>query len=100
MGYIAETLQYENTIPADLISIEEGGLSNTALRSLDLKQAKLQRIGAGAFAECRNLRFIRIPSTVTEIENDAIPQQAVIICPAGSEALYYAGERGIDFIVQ
>lgn len=56
-------------------------------------------IGAGAFQGCSNLKVITIPSTVTEIADDAFKDcGTLVICgKAGSYAQTYANEKEFSF---
>ena len=98
--YLSKDLRYESTLPRELKSIEGAALSNTDIHSLDLSGTSVERIGEGAFSDCSGLQFIRIPESVAEIGTDAVPRDTIIVCKAGSEALYYAAENGINYIIQ
>ncbi|MBQ4051793.1 MAG: leucine-rich repeat protein [Oscillospiraceae bacterium] len=54
----------------------------------------LVRIERRAFADCSNLKEIRIPSSVTEIAGDAFPEHTRIFADPGSYAHHWAEKRG------
>ncbi|MDE6484243.1 MAG: leucine-rich repeat domain-containing protein [Duncaniella sp.] len=51
-------------LPASLVEIGDGALMSTAITSVTIP-ASVKKIGRGALADCRNLKQLTVPSTVT-----------------------------------
>lgn len=60
----------------------------------------IETIGARAFAECRNLQYIRIPDSIRSIAPDAFEgvSGVVIFGVEGTYAEYYANKYGFGFM--
>ena len=99
-GYLVSKVTYESTLPAELERLEAGSFTNTKMKSLDLKGTRLKVLASGAFQGCDHLEYIRLPNTVTTLEESAIPGNAIVVCPAGSEVLYAAARQGLDYVIQ
>ena len=67
------------TLPADLLYIEEEAFIGTAYEAILIPDG-CTSIGSRAFADCKNLLYIRIPASVSFIAEDAFAgsEQAVI----------------------
>ena len=99
-GYLANQVQYESMIPSALTTVDGEAFSGDALTSLDLDNGVLDSIGEYAFAGNTGLGFVRIPDSVTSIDDTAFDgcDQLVVICTVGSPAHYYAYEHGVLFV--
>ena len=64
----------------------------------DLSRCPLERVEAGAFAACPDLRTVILPGSVGYIAPDAFPEGVTISAPLGSYAQAYADEHGFGFI--
>jgi hypothetical protein len=74
--------------------------TNTKVQEVILSDT-ITSIGAGAFSQCGNLTRIVIPDAVTQIADDAFQNcdQVVIYAPADSDAITYAIEHNIAYVV-
>ena len=86
-------------LPSSLKEIEEEAFVGGAFSYVYLPDG-VSGIGARAFAECRNLQYIRIPDSVGRIAPDAFEgiESLTIYGKDGSYAEYYAGKYGFDFV--
>ncbi len=100
-GYLATKLQYNSTIPASLTAIGQEAFSGDAFSSVDLENGSLDSIADHAFSACPQLSFVRIPETVTSIEDGAFSEcgeNFVIVCTVGSAAYNYACLNGHSYL--
>lgn len=85
-------------LPESLTAVEE-----QAFRSCGFQYVwcgdNISAIRSGAFADCPNLRYLRLPTTETEIDQYALPvdRDLCIIGVPGSFADIYAHEHGFAF---
>ena len=86
-------------LPTSLKDIEEEAFSGGAFAYVYISDG-VETIGARAFAECRNLHYIRIPDSAGSIAADAFEGVSgmVIFGKEGSYAEFYAGKYGFDFV--
>ena len=86
-------------LPNGLKCIEGNSFVGCACRYVWVGDA-MAEIQSGAFADCRELRYVRLPSNALTVAGDAFPDDAdlVIIGTPGSEADTYANEHGFGFI--
>lgn len=100
--YIARNLKYEAAVPRDLTELEAEAFANTGFESIDLTNGHLTAIRSGAFSGCGELAFIRIPESVTTIEDGAFAgaENAVIVCTVGTAGYRYAVNNGFDYICE
>ena len=87
-------------LPSSLKEIEEEAFVGGKFSYAYLPDG-VSGIGARAFAECRNLQYIRIPDSVERIAQDAFENtDGLTICGKdGSYAEFYAGKYGFGFVV-
>lgn len=85
-----------SALPAGLTEIGDSAFMGTAAECYSLPDG-VKRIGSRAFADCPNLREIRIPASVTSIADDAFAgcQDLIIMCPYESTAWQYGSDHGI-----
>jgi len=97
---VAERSHYDLVIPAGLTAIDDEAFSGSIFRNADLTGGSLTRIGALAFAGNGNLHLVRIPASVTEIDESAFDNcgNIILICPGKSEACRFAVRNGISYI--
>ena len=87
------------TPPAALLSIEDEAFRGCAFSYVKLGENTAE-IGALAFAESPNLKYVFIPATVTAIGTGAFQNTApgfTILAPADSFAESYAKDNSIRF---
>ena len=91
---------FDMIIPEDLVEIGDGAFAGSSFRNADLTMAPLTRIGAGAFAGCTGLHLVSIPASVMHIGDGAFSgcENAILICPATSEACKYAIQNNILYL--
>lgn len=91
----AETLR----LSLALMEIKEESFEGTAIQAVEIAHG-CSAIGARAFAACEDLAWIRIPSSVTAIADDAFEGcgNLVIISPENSDAQTYAYNHGLMWI--
>ena len=89
----------EMKLPTSLTAIEEEAFADGAFTSVQLSE-KTTSIGKRAFAGCRNLKWIYIPETSTNIAADAFDgvMELTILGKTGSAAESFATAHGFDFI--
>ena len=94
--------EYEAVIPKSLTELREEVFANTGFESIDLTNGRLITIRSGAFAGCEKLARIRIPRTVTTIEDGAFTgaENVVIVCADGSAAYRFAVANGLEYILE
>lgn len=82
-------------IPAMMEEIGEEAFVGIAAQQITIP-AGTRSIGSKAFADCNNLLIAVIPSSVSEIANDAFDGSDVsVICPNGCYAADWCGDRRI-----
>ena len=86
-------------LPAELTSLEEEAFANSAAEEIILGD-QVERIGAKAFADCKNLALITLPDDV-QIGEKAFDgsTQLTILCSEDSTGQAYAVENGIPCVV-
>ena len=83
-------------LPASLGTIGGEALAGISARTVVIPSGATS-IGARAFADCSELKYVEIPDSVTSIADDAFEGSTVtFICSAGSFAAEYAQARGIS----
>lgn len=88
-------------LPAELNTIEAGAFAGDSFVCAVLPEGCTE-IGAAAFGNCTQLRFIEIPASVTAIDGSAFAgcsDQLIIVTVSGSEAERFAGENGITCVL-
>ena len=98
-SYRALPSYYDATLPGDLRVIETQAFAGTSFRRGYIPDGA-QALGAGAFKNCSELVFIRIPESVKEIATDAFTGcgDVTIVTPAGSYAEQFAKTYGFSWI--
>ena len=99
LHYASVELTPDFTTPAALLMIEDEAFRGCAFSYVKLGE-HVTDIGAFAFADSPNLKYILIPATVTSIGTDAFKDTApgfTILTPAGSFAESYARDNNIRF---
>ena len=86
-------------LPADLKDIGSESFAQVSSEEIILTEG-VQTIGARTFADCKNLKIIYIPKTVTSIAPDAFDgsPKLEILCKKGSYAEDYAKENNITHV--
>lgn len=89
------------TLPRNIVKIESEAFSGCAFRYVYIPDG-LQSISAYAFADCPNLRNIRIPGSVEYIDKAAFSgvSNLTVHGVKGSYAEYYAQKNGYSFIAE
>ena len=88
-------------LPASLKTIEEEAFAGGTFVCVVLPDG-CEAIGAGAFKDCAQLRFIEIPESVTTIDESAFTgcSDLIIVTVSGSEALCFAQEHEITCVLR
>lgn len=86
-------------LPAELTSLEEEAFANSAAEEIILGD-QVERIGAKAFADCKNLALITLPDDV-QIGEKAFDgcTQLTILCSEDNMGQAYAAENRIPCVV-
>ena len=86
-------------LPDDLVKIDESAFEGCAF-TFAMIQPGTTIVSEKAFAQCKQLKHIYIPKSVTEIASDAFDGVTglTIHGVAGSYAETYASEKGFAFI--
>ena len=99
---IARSLLYGKALllPAGLLRIEDEAFMNSDAEEITVPDG-VRSIGARTFANCENLKIVRLPGSATYIASDAFlrGEQAVFYVPEGSYAMEFAKSRGYAFAV-
>ena len=97
--YVYEWLQPDFILPAALTEIGEEAFSGGAFTYVKLSESCV-KIGPNAFAGCPNLKYISIPNTKAEIDEDAFGNLTglTIFGKSGSTAQTYAQAHSFTFI--
>lgn len=97
--HFAYTAPMEAVLPADLETIEAEAFQGAALTTLDLSKSNVHALPAGAFSNCPNLTYVRLPENVT-IDEGAFTgcDHLVLLCDYNTPGYRYAVEHGIDVI--
>ena len=83
-------------LPTALSEIEDEAFEGIFARTVVIPEGTT-RIGARAFADCSNLKYVEIPNSVTSIADDAFAGSTVtFICNDDSAAWEFAQEHGIS----
>ena len=100
--YAARLVSYSAIAPASLTTVESQAFQGVPFASVNLASDKLDRICSGAFSNCKNLKIVRIPESVSVIEEDAFLDcgKITIICTVGSAAFHYAVDHGLDWVCE
>ncbi len=87
-------------MPASLNVIGEEAFMNGTFHYFHIGKTT-HTIGARAFKNCKELREIVIPSSVTSIASDAFDgcDNLTITCDSNSTAYQYAVDHGIDYLI-
>lgn len=64
-------VSFDFSVCKNLTTVMRQAFSNTALKSADFSETQVETIGHGAFENCTNLEEVSIPSTVTDIAEQA-----------------------------
>ncbi len=85
-------------MPAALTLIGEEAFAGIRAETIEITE-NVVSIGPRAFADCKNLREITIPATVTEIDGSALSgcENVTVYGVKGSEAERFAAENGFAF---
>ncbi|MBQ8162093.1 MAG: leucine-rich repeat domain-containing protein [Clostridia bacterium] len=83
-------------LPRSILAVEEKAFLGSAVSSVNVPRG-CESIGSRAFAECRNLQTVFIPSTVREIAEDAFEGSTLVTLRVteGSYGEAYALEHGL-----
>lgn len=100
MAYAAQIAEFDAAIPASLTEIEAEAFRNTDFNHLDLDNGSLKTIRSGAFTGNGAPTLVRIPDSVTLIEDGAFDDDTVIICVTGSTASAYAESHGLEYVCE
>lgn len=86
-------------LPLALTEIGEEAFAGANMQAVEIAHG-CAKIGARAFANCRDLAWIRIPASVTDIAENAFEGcgDAAIIAPENSAAQAYAFEHGLTWL--
>lgn len=91
-------VSFDFSVCKNLTTVMRQAFSNTALKSADFSETQVETIGHGAFENCANLEEVSIPSTVTDIA-----EQAFYKCDGIQEIEYNAAayetstsEKGVE----
>lgn len=87
-------------LPTSTAEIEESAFENTAFTHMFLSN-RVTVIGRRAFADCSDLVYVYIPSSVTQIDSSAFAgsTHVTIGCQAGSEAYDFAVNSGLPYVI-
>ena len=93
-------LSYDMTMPAQLQTVDEEAFSGGRFTSVDLGKTRVTSIEAMSFADCPNLRFIRLPDSLVSIDSNAFlySDNVVFVCSGNSAAAVYADANSIPII--
>lgn len=86
-------------IPPHIQSIGASAFYDSALEEIVIPDG-VSEIPMECFEECDALHTISIPESVTEIAWDAIPSQAVVVCPENSYAAYWCARYCINVRIE
>lgn len=80
-------IEYDAVLPADLVSVGENAFAATNVKAVYISDGT-ETIASGAFANCNELRYVRIPGSVTDIAADAFSNCtiAAVVVEQGSYA--------------
>ncbi len=84
--------------PTGLETIEAEAFANTAAGFVWLTDS-VTAIGDGAFADCADLRFVRIPASCQNIGKNAFDSAAILFVEWGSVAMEYAIQNGYTYVL-
>lgn len=90
------------TLPAGLETIEAEAFAGDTFVCAVLSEG-CEAIGAGAFRNCTQLRFVEIPASVTSIDSTAFEgcgDDLIIVTVSGSEAERFADAQGITCVLR
>ena len=96
----AVVLEYELVLPASLKTIEEEAFAGGSMACVVLPDG-CEAIGAGAFKNCAQLRFVEIPASVTSIDGSAFTgcgEGLIIVTTSVSEARRFAQANNITCV--
>lgn len=99
--WIALQHQFTMFAPASLVAIEDEAFRGSSFGDFDLMNSRVRYIGSRAFADCKNLKLIRIPESVISISDDAFDgcNNLVILCKYGSAAYQFAEAHSIAYLM-
>ena len=88
-------------LPAGLRAIEAEAFAGDSMVCVVLPQG-CAKIGGSAFRDCRQLRFVEIPASVTSIDSTAFDGcgDLIIVTVSGSEAERFARENGVTCVLR
>lgn len=100
VSVLVRNMTYDMVLPARLESVEPEAFRGAAFESADLSASNISSIGEMVFADCENLRFVRLPDSLTQIAPNAFlhAEQVIFVCSSGGEAARFAEENGIPVI--
>lgn len=84
-------------IPEEVKTIEEEAFAGVAAEEVIIPNGCVS-IESDAFKNCENLRYVTIPSSVTDIAAYAFPSGVIIICEPNSYAMDYAWNYGYESV--
>lgn len=92
----------EMNLPVSLIRIGDWALAYTPFDELNFSDASVTEIGAGAFAGCKNLVSVKLPSSVKVVKAGAFQhceKLASLVIPDGVETVAYSAFYGSDKVI-
>lgn len=102
-GYVGSASEVAISQKIDGIKVQtigDGAFDGNAVIEKIRISAGVKKIGSKAFANCTELTYVYIPTTVTEIASDAFKDSGnvVIYCEAGSYAEHFASDNAISCV--
>lgn len=89
-----------NTLPASLITIEDGAFEGTSLSNVSLSE-EVKDIGDHAFADIEALRLMFVSDTVETIHQNAFAESnsVTIQTATGTYAKHWAQRQGVPYVI-
>lgn len=89
------------SLPASLSLAADEAFAATAAEEIRVPEG-VTTLGSRAFADCSRLRILVLPASLTQLPHDLLADSphAVIRCPAGSPAAFWALENGIPCLAE
>lgn len=90
----------DSSLPASLVSIEDGAFEGTSLSSVTLPE-NVEEIGDSAFANNNSLLMVTIPGTVERIHDKAFAgsTDVTIRTASGTYAKYWVQRHGLPYVL-